>query len=293
MSTLPDEVVERLCSRPTVRLVTGPPEAPVRVDVHLAPLHKQLYAFVAPGSGTEANLLAHARADIVAEDPAGEWSIRVRGRGVAGRTVNADPRRSELVHWMPEGGRPQALVAARLYPESVDYTQGKGSDRSRAAGPVPEGPAPPFFSRWWRLATEGVVAWFVGMAVLDWLALLALDVTGGARTVLLGVMVFSGATLLAGETMWDHANRFFRWREGFEDETGAGLLLLGWEPAERVRKVGLGLMATGLLVSVLVSVGGGWEVGVGAVLFSGVPALLPAHAVRHAMRRADAAKEET
>lgn len=291
MGTLPDEVVERLCTCGSVKLVTGPDDVPHRVDAALAPLHRQLFAFVSRGGKAEQNLLVEPRAEIHADDPAGEWSIRVRGRAVAGRVVNADPRRNELVHWLPEGGRPHDLVATRLHPEFVEYTKGKGADRTRAAGPVPEGAAPPTFTRWIRLATEGVIPVYAVGAVGAWLYLIPLEEDPNRRLLLLSVMGLAAVALLAGETLWDHANRFDRWREGLEDEAAVGLLLQGWAAPTPARNIGRQLMIAGVGIAVLASVGAGWRIGLGAVLLSGVPALLPYHLLRHVLRRRDAASE--
>lgn len=290
MATLPDEVVERLSACGPVRLVTGSEDEPLGVEAHLAPLHRQLYAFVFRGSATEANLLRDGRAEIQADDKAGEWTVRVRGRAVAGRPVLADTRRPELMHWLPEGVSPKDLIAARLHPDTVEYVRGKGSARTRAAGPVPGGGRPPLPTRWARLASEGVLVPIAAMIVIDFFALFLLE-EETRRTFVLLVTVLAGLALIAAVNLWNAAAVFTRWREGLEPDERAGLLLLGWEPPERVRAVALGSAVFGLVLAALLGVGSGWRTAVLAVVASGAPVLFPFHLVRHAMRRSDAARE--
>lgn len=291
MSTLPEEVVERLSTCGPVRLVTGPEDAPLGVEAHLAPLHRQLYAFVFRGSATEANLLRDGRAEIQADDKAGEWTVRVRGRGVAGRPVLADPRRPELMHWLPEGVSPNQLLAVRLHPETVEYVRGKGTSRNRAAGPVPGGGRPPLLARWGRLASEGVLVPIVAMIVVDFFALFWFEEEERRRSFLLAVMVLAGLALLAAVNLWHAAATFTRWREGLEPDERAGFLLLGWEPPGRVRAVAMASAAFGLLLAGLVGFGAGAWAAVVTVVASWAPLLFPFHLVRHAMRRSDAARE--
>ncbi|MFZ5480384.1 MAG: hypothetical protein ACOZNI_26710 [Myxococcota bacterium] len=292
MAELPEEVVARLSTCGPVKLLTGEPGDSGTAEAWVAPLDKQLYAFVFRGSRTEENLLKSGRAEIHVEDREGEWAIRVRGRGVAGRGVLSDVRRPELMHWLPEGTSPAQLLAARIHPEAVEYLRGKGSGRTRAAGPVPGGQPPPPAARWARLASDHVILWFVAMGVVDWLGLLVLVEIDEQRVGMLIAMTLAGVAMLGGVTLWNQANVFQRWREGLVPDEEAALMLEAWEPPGRVRRAGLAGMIGGLVLAAGIAGWGGWRLGIFAILTSGFPFLLPAHWIRHAMRRSDRAEEK-
>lgn len=289
MAELPDEVLERLSTHTRVKLIVGDDGA--AADVHVAPLSKQLFLLISRGSATERRLLEDTTVSIHAEDREGDWMVRSRGRAVVGRPVIAEPRRPELMHWLPDGVLPTALVAVRFHPEHVEYVQGRGATRSRAAGVVPGGKAPTAFARWSRLATDDVVLWFFAMALLDWGGLMVLREQERRPALLLVLMLVSSASLLGGLTLVHQAARFARWREGLETDASAVLMLEGWDPPRRVRDVGLGMMGVGSAVAVILAAGAGWWVGVLAVLASGTPILGPFHLARHALRRRDAEGE--
>lgn len=291
MAELPPEVLERLSVHGRVRLAIG--EEATGADVVVAPLNKQLFLLVSRGGATERRLLEDPRATIFAEDRANDWLVRATGRAVPGRPVHAEPRRSELMHWLPDGVSPSALVAVRFHPETVEYVQGKGASRNRVAGPVPGGAPPPAVTRWAMLATDGIVAWFFVMAGLDWLGLLFLVEEEEKRKMLLLVLlVVTGACLLAGVQLVHQAGRFARWREGLETDESARLVVAGWEAPRRIRDVGFGMMGLGVLLAVLVSAGAGWKVGGWAVLVSAAPLVGLFHTARHLLRQKDAATEK-
>lgn len=289
MAELPDEVLERLSTHARVKLAVG--EDAATTDVHVAPLSKQLFLLVSRGGATERRLLEETTASILAEDREGDWMVRATGRAVVGRAVIAEPRRPELMHWLPEGVSPAALVAVRFHPERVEYIQGRGATRSRAAGEVPGGKPPPALSRWARLATDDVVLWFFVLAVIDWAGLMVLLEQERRPALLLVLMLVSSTSLLAGLTLVHQAARFARWREGLETDAAAVLMLNGWDPPRRVRDVGLGMMVVGSAIAVILAVGAGWWIGALAVLASAAPILGPFHLARHALRRRDAERE--
>jgi hypothetical protein len=292
MADLPEEIVARLSTCGPVKLLTGEPGESGTAEAWLAPLDKQLYAFVFRGSRTEANLLESGRAEIHVEDKGGDWAIKVKGRGVAGRSVLADTRRPELMHWLPEGTSPAQLLAARIHPETVEYTKGKGSDRTRAAGPVPGGKPPSLLGKWSRLASDHVLLWFVAMAIVDWLGLLMLVETENQRIGMLVGMAVAGVGMLGGVTLWNQANAFSRWREGLARDEDVAMMLEAWEPPARVRTVGIAGMIGGALVALLLGAWGGWRLGAFALATSGLPVLLPFHWIRHLLRRSDRAEEK-
>jgi hypothetical protein len=287
---LPGEVLDRLSLRGVARLVVdGAPGA--RGDVPVAPLDRQLFLLVPRGGALERALLDAPEASLHAEDPDGEWSVRTRGRAVPGRPVIREARRSELLHWLPAGTANDALVAVRFYPEHVEYVQGKGTDRARAVGPVPGGAPPPPLTRWTLLATDGVVGWFFGFAVIDWLGLLFLVDEGRRGLVLLLLLLLVGALLLGGVTLVGQALRFDRWREGLEPDAGVTLVSRGWVPPAHLRRAGAGMIGLGLSVALLLSASTGWKLGALAVISSGAPLAGLFLAARHILRREDASEK--
>lgn len=287
---LPEPVLERLSQVPRMALLVGEDTA-TATHVALAPLSRQTFLLVPRGSPTEAALLVEPRVTLSADDPKGDWTIRVTGRVVVSRPVTSEPRRAELIHWLPEGAAPSGIVAARLHAETLEYITGKGSARTRAAGPVPGGAAPAPVSRWVALASEGVVVVYFGALAADWGGLLLLIEEEKQRILLLFLMALSSFSLLAGLNVLEQGARLARWREGLVDEAGAGLLVRGWEGRARVQAVGSGMMALGVVLAVALALGAGWKVGAWAVLASAVPVLAPFLVVRHASRRRDAARE--
>jgi hypothetical protein len=289
VAELPDEVLERLSTHSRVKLTVGDDAA--GAEVHVAPLSKQLFLLVSRGGAIERRLLEDTAVTILAESREGDWMVRASGRAVVGRAVISEPRRPELMHWLPEGVSPGGLVAVRFHPERVEYIQGRGTTRTRAAGDVPGGKPPTLLSRWARLATDDVVLWLFVLGVLDWGGLMVLLEQERRPALLLVLMLVSSVSLLCGLTLVHQAARFARWREGLETDAATVLMLKGWDPPRRVRDVGLGMMALGSALAVILAVGAGWWIGVLAVLASAAPILGPFHLARHALRRRDAERE--
>lgn len=270
-----------------VRFEVGGGPVPVGQNVALAPLNRQLYALVRPTSPLVAAIDAHGVGTLVAEDPQGEYLVRVRARAAVGRPVNGEARRAELMHWMPEDGRPQVTLTIRLHPEHVEYIRGKGAARERIAGPVPGGELPGGLARWLRLGREGVVVWYFVMLVLDWVGLLVLGVPEGTRVLVVALLVLGGGAMLAGTAILEQWAVHVRYREGMGAEADASLLLDGWVPPAEAPRVGGALIAGGLLLAVMLSLGGGWQLGVLLVLASGAPLFGLVYATRHLFRRTD------
>ncbi len=291
MAELPPEVLERLSTHGKVKLAVGDDHT-AAAEVTVAPLNKQLFLLVSRGGASEQRLLLDPRATILAEDRGSDWLVRATGRAVPGRPIPAEQRRPELMHWLPDGVSPSALVAVRFHPETVEYVQGRGAGRSRAAGEVPGGAPPSAVTRWVLLATDQIVAWFFVMGVLDWLGLLFLvEEEEKRRMLLLVLLIVTGAALLAGVQLVHQAARFARWREGLESDEAARLVLAGWEAPGRIRAAGFGMIGFGVVLAALVSAGAGWKVGGWAVLVSAAPLFAIFHLARHLLRNKDAARE--
>lgn len=269
--SLPDEVLERLSVCGPARLSCASRGEPVVMDAHVAPLHGQLYALIASRPRSVDALLDSARATLRVEGRDEDWSIRVDGRALAGRSAAADARRSELAYWLPDGARPAEWTAVRLHPESVEYIRGRGATRTRAAGPVPGGAAPPWVTRWTRLSTEGTLVFYLVLALVDWLSAFVLFEPGVGQIVALVTMLVCGGTLLASVTLWGAGNVLVRWREGLEADEVAGTLLDAWVSLTELRSAARVCAA---------------------VAASFAPVLLVFHGVRHAMRRGDASPQQ-
>lgn len=287
---LPEPVLERLSQEPRVGLTVGD-DPTTATHVGIAPLSRQAFLLVPRGSPTEAALLAEPRITLAAEDPKGEWMVRVVGRGVVARPVTSEARRAEIVHWLPEKASPASMVAVRLLPETLEYVQGKGSSRTRAAGPVPGGQVPGAVGRWATLATDRMVGLYFGALLADWGGLLLLVEEAKQRMLLLFLMLLSSVSLLAGVCLLEQAARLVRWREGRVSDDEGGLLVRGWEGPPRVLGVGSGMMVLGALLAGALALGAGWKVGAWAVLASAVPVLAPFLIVRHLSRRQDTPRE--
>ena len=219
---LPEPVLERLSQAPRVALTVGE-DPTTATHVAVAPLSRQTFLLVPRGSPTEASLLDEPRVTISSEDPKGEWMLRVTGRAVVSRPVNSEPRRAELLFWMPEGASPMGVTAARLLPETLEFVTGKGGNRSRAAGPVPGGHVPGAAARWGAMAVEGAAAGLYLVAgFLDWGGLLLLVEEADRSIVLLLLMVLCSAFLLGGATVLEQSARLVRWREGLADDAEIG-----------------------------------------------------------------------
>lgn len=288
MAELPNEIVERLSvhARVKVSLATG-----LTTEVPIAPLSRQLFLLVNAGGAFEASVLDDPLVTVTADGPDGDWSVRIRGRAVVGRSVLAEARRPELMHWLPEGVSPSGLMAVRFLPEHLEYYRGKGKDRTRVEGPVPGAAPPPLLTRYALLAAEGVVLGYFAIGALDFVGLLYLHEQQDERIFLLLLMVFTGCSLLAGANLVHQAARYQRWREGLEPSAEGGGLVSGWVSARHLQRVGWGMIGLGFLLAICLGGGAGWQVAAWAVISSGILLVGPFFLIRHLLRRRDAALE--
>ncbi len=288
LPTLPEEVMDRLSLVGQVRFTAWKGGEPVVVSAPVAPLHRQLFVLVNKNGAIEDALMQDGRAELWVEQKEPPWQIRVVGRAVAGRDAGADPRRSELLHWLPEGSRAQNLLAIRFFPETVDYHVGGAR---RASGPVPGSALPSELTRWSRMVVRGHLGWLPVLAAITWGGILAWVPHELRNLLVLCLMLILAITLFSGVALLGRYGEFLRWREGTLREDGVAELLAAWQPPRRVRDLGAGLVVAGLVLVGIVALVMPAPVPLTVLLASGIGVYGPVHVVRYLGRHTDAAVE--
>ncbi len=280
MADLPPEVLDRLAACETVRLDVGPPGDTFPARAVVAPVRGQLYLLLAPDARVEAALDAHVDGAVLAEDAARTWSVAARGRLMYGRRVVNDPRRSELLHWLPEGVGPEAMVAARFFPETLDYQHEARDGRRRAQGPVPGAALLPAWRRLWEVGGAPFWPWLLTAMILESVVILFVADPEDRNAYSLVVAVLAGALPVVGTRIAFGARDLQRWRKGFEKEESLGALSQAWFAGAELERAGLRVLGAAALAWGLLW----WACGsvvVGAVaLVSGAPLLVLLMAVR-------------
>lgn len=121
---VPSEILRIMASHGSMRLICGGGGSAEGTTCHVAPFDDVLYCLVGPGSSALNRLLESPKARLELENGELGYKIKIRGRAVPGRSVLAHARRSELLHWVPEGQNPRALLAVPLWPEHIHYEKG-------------------------------------------------------------------------------------------------------------------------------------------------------------------------
>lgn len=281
---LPPEVLDLLSLAGRVRLSRGHGGDAQVVDVAVAPLAEGLFALVPTASPLLAALDADPRCTLMAEQAEPAWRVVARGRGVPGRRVPSEALRAQMMYWLPEGARPEALVAVRFAPEHLDYTRGG----QRFQGEVPNGPCPEALSAWWALAVERQAPWIAFMLVAGFVAGIFLEADTVARLVLVTATLLPAFVLRIGLELWNHGAVAVRWREAAEPESAAWAVQRGWFGAAELRQAGQRAMLAGAaMLPFLVATRP--VLALLALLVSGFALVAPFYAVRHSFRSADAA----
>lgn len=280
MAELPPEVLDRLAACERVRVDVGPPGDSFPVHGVVAPVRGQLYLLLAPDPRVEATLRDHVDGAVLAEDPGRTWSVAARGRLLYGRRVVNDPRRSELVHWLPEGVGPEAMVAARFFPETLDYQHDARDGRRRAQGPVPGSALLPVWRRLWEVGGAPFWPWLLTAMVLEAAVILFLADYEDRHAFSLLVAILAGALPVVGCRIALGGRDIERWRRGFEKEAALGALGQAWFSGRDLEVAGARVLAVAAVAWGLLW----WVCGavvVGAVaLVSGAPLLVLLMAVR-------------
>ncbi len=289
MAELPPEVLDRLAGVEHVRVMVGPPGDNFPVGAFAAPIQRQLYLLLVPDARVEVTLDEHVHAAILADDPAGKWSIHVRGRMLYGRRVINDPRRNELLHWLPEGAGPADLVACRFHPEWLDYQHEAVDGRRRANAALPGAAHLPAWRRLWDIGGVPFWPWLVASSVLEGLVILFVADYEDRHAWSLAMAILSGGLPIIGARIALAAHDIARWRKGLEKDTALGALGEAWFSARELERQGTYVLLAAALAWFLL----GWACGpvvVGWVaLVSGAPLLVLLMAVR---RRSTSPAEE-
>ena len=121
---LPPEILRLLASYGPVRLTCGEGQGALSVRCHLAPFEDTLILFVDPEAPALRQLLESPRAQVGLTVEKENISLIMHGRAVQGLSVMSNPRRSELLHWVPEGVDPRRVLAVSFWAESLSYRKG-------------------------------------------------------------------------------------------------------------------------------------------------------------------------
>ena len=291
-AVLPDAVERHLATASGVVLAVRVAEGEVAGPVAVAPLQGRLCALVTSRTPLLGALGRCTAVELRAEDPDGGWSIRVRGRAAAGRRVTADARRAELLHWLPEGAAPRAFVAVDLHAEEIVYVTGRGEARTRAAGPALGAETRSPLARWERVlgVRAGVC---VAASALVSIGIAFVYAPAGLPRALTMLGVFAAAGLLAcGGVLGLRLARYARWREGLADEADAVALREAWVAPRTLARAAWLAGAVGSVGMVLVHRFVAPTAAALALLGSGVWWFGPSEAMRHLLRRADAAEDK-
>ena len=291
---LPEAVLRRLATCARVALRVGDPPSETTATVTPAPLQGALYALLPEGAPLLARVRAVGTAELRADE--GDWNLTVRCRAVHGRRLTADARRSELLHWLPEGAVAAGWATVRLLPEELVVGEGEGARRQRAAGPVRGHVPRTVGERWGRL-----LGWRTPLAAAMPVALqivlaFAFFEEGWARATGMLLTVTGTGVCIAGALGWDAVARLRRWREGLMRDDDAGPMLEGLLPEE---PTGFACAAAGVGGLLLVLAAAATLGVVSGVPASGLSAAWgfgasgawiawPAVLLRQALRRADA-----
>lgn len=132
---LPPEILRILASSGPVRLTCGEGQSARSVKCHVAPFEDTLFLFVDPSAPALQQLLESPNAQVGLTLEEERISLTLYGRAVQGLSVMQNSRRSELLHWVPEGADPRRVLAVSFWTESLSYRKGE----ELLEGPTPLG----------------------------------------------------------------------------------------------------------------------------------------------------------
>ncbi len=122
---LPPDILHALASHGPVRLSVGEGATKKGLQCHVAPFEDCVFCFVEPGHPALRELLNSPRAEIQLSDEASELDLRIQGRAVQGQSVMANSRRSELLHWVPDGADPRRILTVHFWAEAAQFKKGE------------------------------------------------------------------------------------------------------------------------------------------------------------------------
>ncbi|MCB9778142.1 MAG: hypothetical protein H6742_06235 [Alphaproteobacteria bacterium] len=252
-ANLPDRVVRLLSFHGPVELWTGRGEKASTAKVHIAPFDNEIIAFVPTRALQVDGLLQTPKAVLTARAEDRRYTLRLEGVAMAGRSVASHPRRAALEPWMPEGSRPDRLLAIPFVAHEIELIEDDGQVKNRFAGPTPLGKAAPSHIRSLFMTAYGGggrLPFITGLAgVFVWLGYLGSDYPW--RPLALAVGWASALGMIAGIRMLGQAAAFLHWRDGNGDLTRAptmaeGLVAPGESRMLGFISLGLGVLCLGL-----------------------------------------------
>ena len=136
---LPAELVRILAYHGAVELRVDPDqgEASAVERASVAPFDDKIIVFLHPRGPVRAGLLRSSVLELQARAPAGEYALRLLGRGWLVGPVARAPDRSALEPWLPEVPQAHQLLIAELTVDHIEMSLGTGEKRQRFFGPTP------------------------------------------------------------------------------------------------------------------------------------------------------------
>jgi hypothetical protein len=291
-AVLPDAVERQLATASGVLLAVRTADGEVAGPVAVAPLQGRFSVLVTSRAPLVAALARSTAVELRADDPEGGWSVRVRGRGVAGRRVTSDARRAEVLHWLPDGASARAFLTVLVHPEEIVYVTGRGDARTRAAGPALGVEVRSPLARWERVLGVRAGVCLAAAAVVGTAVAFLYAAPGLPRALTLLGAFLTGGLLACGCVLAFRLARFTRWREGLTDEADAALVAEGWIAPRSLAVAAwvaavAGVCGTALVYRYVAPLAAGM-----VVLGSGAWWFGPSEMMRHLLRRADAAEDK-
>lgn len=218
---LPSEVVRVLATHGPLALTVGNADhEPASARCLCAPYEECLYLFIRPDSPVERKLLWDCRAAVDAINTEAGYSVRLRGRAVAGPRVMSHGRRLELIHWLPADANPRVWMVVPFYAERVEYNRGRGDDRF--VGDTPAGrDVPSLGSRWYYAAFDGIQLWSLASAIGLWIVTIVAGAEWPLRALAQLMATVAALLLMASGRLWYQARLLLSAREGRGEAPGA------------------------------------------------------------------------
>ena len=225
---LPSEVVRVLATHGELNLTVGrADDHPAAARALSAPYEECLFLFIRPDTPAEKKLLWDCRAAVDAIHAEAGYSVRLKGRAVAGPRVMSHRRRSELVHWLPAEANPRVWVAVPFYTERVEYTR-SGSNERFVGETIAGRTAPSLGSRWFYAAFDGLQIWALLGAVGIWMVTVGVGAEWPVRAAGQLVGTVSALSLMAAGRLWYQARLFLTGRAGNGEAPEAPMLDQGF-----------------------------------------------------------------
>jgi hypothetical protein len=234
-----------------MRLICGALGSAQGTSCRVAPFDDVLYCLVSEDNPALRQLLKAPQARLELADKEAGIVIKIRGRSVPGRSVLAHPRRSELLHWVPEDQDPRRLLAVPLWAEHIQFDKGEES----FSGETPQGRDRPRAAHCWKEAAFSNILPALGFA---WFSLWMWVAYAGSGDLIwqaysLGLSGLAVTGLQVGSNLLYKSQCFRGFLTGRILAKSCPVLARGLLPYETVKRTGLSLLGLGLGLAVLVN----------------------------------------